>query len=93
MKIRDPADHRSACDEMVAARERSCHQLRITRVAMDEPVARMAVERTHHVPVLRLVVDADDLVAALEQFLHNVPADEPGRSGDQDPGHDPPPRR
>ena len=59
-------------------------QLDVARVAFDERVAR---DRSSYAcadrAVLREVVEADDLVPAAEQLLHDVAADEPGRAGDQ----------
>ena len=52
-------------------------------VAFHEPVARVAVIAAPHGPVLAVVVDAYDLVPGLEQLGDEVPADEAGRSRDE----------
>src|SRR4028118_2162117 len=55
-----------------------------SRGALVERVARMVLEPPPDHSVLRIVVDADDLVAGLQKLLHDVAGDEPRRAGDQD---------
>ena len=63
---------------------------RIAGIALDEPVPRVVVVGLRDRPVLRVVVDADDVVPAAQELLHDVTADEPGRSRDEHSsrGHD-----
>ena len=60
------------------------HQVDVAGVALDEPVARVVVVGLRDLAVLGVVVDADDLVAAPQQLLDDVAADEAGRAADQD---------
>jgi hypothetical protein len=60
------------------------HELGILGVAFDEAIARMAVEAAADRSVLAEVVDADDLVAGLQQLADEVAADKPGGAGDED---------
>jgi hypothetical protein len=85
VEIADPADHRRRGDDLVAIRRQFTEELGVLGVALDEPVARVVVVGLRQPAVLREVVDADDLVAGLEQLRDEVAADEPGRAGDEDP--------
>ena len=84
VEVADPADHRGGGDDLVAVRRELGQERDVLGVALDEPVARMAVVGLREAAVLAEVVDADDLVARLEQLRHEVAADEPGRAGDED---------
>src|SRR5207247_8917559 len=82
--VRDAGDQRRTRDAVVAVRGQLGQKLRILGVALDEPVARVVVERAAHPAVLAVVVDADDLVPGAKQLGDQVPADEPGGAGDED---------
>ncbi len=62
----------------------SCRSADVLGVALDEAVARMVVVRLGQPAVLAEVVEADDLVAGLEQLGDEVAVDEPGGAGDED---------
>ena len=78
VKVGDPADHRSACDEVVTIGQQAGHQADITCVTLDERVVRMTVVGLRGPAVLREIVDSGHCVPALEQFLDDIAADEPG---------------
>jgi hypothetical protein len=88
MEIRDPADHRRARDEMVGVRQQAGHQVDVARVALDQRVMRVIVVGARDRPVLRVVVDADDVGPASQQLLHEIAADESGGTADDDRAHD-----
>jgi hypothetical protein len=71
----------------VAVSELSRHEIDITGVGLDEPVAGVAVIRSRHRPVLRIVVDADHAVATIQQLLDHIATDEPGRTSDEYVAH------
>src|SRR4051794_19158125 len=87
MEIRDAADHGGTGDEVLAVRQQLGQQLDIARVAFHQRVVGVVVVGLLDPSVLGEVVDADDGVAAAEKFLHDVPADEAGGSGDEDVSH------
>ena len=69
MEVADPADHRGGGDDLVAVGGELAQQGDILRVALDEAVARMRRRSSSRGrAVLAEVVDADDLVAGLEQL-------------------------
>jgi hypothetical protein len=84
VEVRDPADHGGAGHEVVAVLEQPTEQVDITGIAFDEVVRGVVVVGLGNPSVLRIVVDADDLVTAAEELLDQVAADEPGRTGHQD---------
>src|SRR5665811_1874961 len=61
------------------------HQLGVAHVAVDEPVAGMAVVRVDGGAVASQVIDTDDVVVGIQQLGDQVAADEPRGAGDQDP--------
>ena len=83
VEVGDAADQRRAGDEVVAVAEQLGHQLGVAGVALDEVVVRVVVVGLRDRPVLREVVEPDDLVAAAQQLLDDVAADEAGRSSDE----------
>jgi hypothetical protein len=48
-------------------------------------VVRVIVERTHQIAVLRVIVEADDRVTALQQLGNHILSDESSRTGYQYP--------
>ncbi len=64
------------------------HTLAVGKIELDELEVRVALEDLEpsmlqrDVVVLVEIVEADDLVAALEQQLRGVESNEPGRAGD-----------
>jgi hypothetical protein len=82
VEIRDPSDHRGSGDELVAVARELGQQGRVLGVALDETVARVVVEAALERPVLAVVVDADDLVAGVQQVGNQVAGDEACRAGD-----------
>ena len=76
-----PATKWSQSDEQLG------HQLDVACVAFDQAVAGIVVVGVRDPAVLRVVVDADDLVPAREELLHDVAADEAGRTADDDLAH------
>ena len=85
VEVADAADHRGRGHDLVAVRGELAQQRRVLGVALDEAVARVVVVALGEPPVLAEVVEADDLVAGLEQFRDEVAVDEAGGAGDQDP--------
>jgi hypothetical protein len=83
VEVGDAADEGGAGDEVVAVGEQFGHEVGVAAVALDQPVARVGVVGLGDLAVLGVVVDADHRVAAGEQLLHHVPADETGRTADQ----------
>ncbi len=77
MEVGDAADERGAGDEVVAVHEELGHELDVATVALDQRVARVVVERLLDRAVLREVVDPHHAVAAAEEVLDDVAADEP----------------
>ncbi len=57
---------------------------RVLGVADHGAVAGVGVERPLDGPVLREVVEPDDLVPGPHELLDQVAGDEPGRAGDED---------
>src|SRR5262249_27214968 len=84
VEVGDSADHRGTGDEVVAVGDELSHQLDVARVTLDEPVVRLAVVGVAAGAVLGVVAHAHHLVAALQQLLYDVAADEARRAGDQD---------
>jgi phage tail protein X len=72
---------------MVAAGQQFRHQAYVPGIALDEPVPRVLVVRLPDLPVLGEVIEADHRVAALQQFLYHVSADEARGPADQNPLH------
>src|SRR5207237_9365493 len=83
MEVRDSADHGSARDDVIALGRQLCEQLDVLGVTLDQPVARIGVEAALDRPVLAEVVDADHVVARLQQLGDKVAAYETCRSGDE----------
>jgi hypothetical protein len=83
VEIRDSSDHRGAGDELVAVARELGEELRVFGVALDETVARVVVEAALERTVLGVVVDADDLVAGVEQVGDEIPGNKPGSAGDE----------
>jgi hypothetical protein len=67
---------------MIAVAEQLRHQVRVADIALVELVARVVVVGLHDLAVLRVVVDADHLVATAEQILDDITTDETGRTTD-----------
>ena len=84
MEVADPADHRGGGDDLVAVGGELGDEAGVLGVALDEPVAGVAVVRLDQPAVLAEVVEPDDLVAGLEQLRDEVAVDEPGGAGDED---------
>jgi hypothetical protein len=82
VEIRDPPDHRGSRNELVAVGRELGQEWRVFGVALDEVVARVAVKAAFERPVLGVVVDADDLVAGVEQVGDEVAGNEPSCAGD-----------
>ena len=87
VEVGDPPDHCRACDEVIASGQQPCEQLGIAGVTLDELEALGMVVGLGYRTVLGEVVDADHLVAAAQEFLDHVAANETGRPGDQDLAH------
>ena len=68
MEVRDAADHGRARDDVIALRRQLCEQLDVLGVTLDQPVARIGVKAALDRPVLAVVVDADHVVARLQQL-------------------------
>ena len=94
---RPPARRGAAPRRALVLRNSACQRRGVGDVELVEPEAPMlqareAVLLQLHRVVRREVVDADDHVAALEQALRAVHADEPGGAGDQHLHFSAPPR-
>ena len=63
VEVADAADQRGAGDEVVAVGEQLGHQLDVAGVALDQAVRGVVVVALGDLAVLRVVVDADDVVA------------------------------
>ncbi len=87
VEVGDAADHRRAGDEVVAVHQQLGHERGVLHVRLDQPVVGVVVVAAGDLAVLRVVVDADDGVARLQQLLHDVAADEAGRAADQNRAH------
>ena len=87
VEVGDAADHRRAGDEVVAREQQLGHQVGVPRVAFDQPVVRVGVVGLGDAPVLRVVVDPHDLVAAPQELFDDVTPDEAGRTAHEDGGH------
>ena len=85
VEVADAADHRCRRDHLVTVLGQLGQQHLILGVALDEGVPRVRVVAPGDGAVLAEVVNADDRVTRLQQFRDQVPVDEPGRPGDQDP--------
>jgi hypothetical protein len=66
VEVGDAADHRRARHDVVAIRREPGQEGRVFRVAFDQVVPRLAVERPLDGSVLAVVVHADDLVAGVQ---------------------------
>ena len=84
VEVADPADHRRGRHDLIAIRRQVGEQGDVLGVALDEAVAGVLVVRLRQPAVLREVVEADDVVARLEQLGHEIAVDEPGGAGDED---------
>ena len=93
MEVADPADHRGRRDHLVASTYELGEQVLILCVTLDEGVPGMRVVAARDQAVLAEVIDADDRMSGLEQLRDQVPVDEPGGPGDQDPQAAPPDAR
>jgi hypothetical protein len=83
VEIGDATDQGGPGDEVVAVGEQVGEQPDVARVTLDERVRRVVVVGLPHLPVLRVVVQADHGVAPVEQLLDDVAADEAGRTRHQ----------
>ena len=68
LERRGPADEPGRGNDLVAVRGERPEEAGVGRIAGDEPVRGMAVEAPARAAVGREVVDADDLVAGVEQL-------------------------
>ena len=59
----------------------------LAAIALDEAIPRVRVVRPGDRSVLREVVDPDDLVAALQELLYEIAADEAGGTAHDDRAH------
>src|SRR5688572_27131724 len=66
---------------MVRVCERLGHYRNVPAIRLDEPIVRMRVKTFRGPAILRVIVNADYLVSALEQRIHDVATDESGRAG------------
>ena len=90
MKVGDPADHRRRRDEMVAVGGQLGHEIDITTIAFNKGVALVVVIALGRRAIFGIVVDADNLVAGIEELGDDITGDETGRAGQQDFAHDDP---
>src|SRR5215207_7602643 len=84
VEIGDTADPGGAGQEVVAVRELLLQEVRVPRVRPEEVIAGMVLEAPLDDAIFREVVEADDLVAGLQELLYDIAGDEPRRPGDQD---------
>ena len=87
MEVGDAADHRRSGDEVIAVRDQLGHEAEVAAVALDEAIPRVRVVGPGDRSVLREVVDPDDLVAALQELLYEIAADEAGGTAHDDRAH------
>jgi hypothetical protein len=66
VEVGDAADHGGTGDQVIAPLKQPVHQPGVAGVAHDEPEPRIIVIRARHRPVLRQVVEADNVVAPSE---------------------------
>ena len=85
VEVADPADHRRGRHDLVAVGGQLAHERNVLGIALHEAIARMVVVRLGQRAVLAEIVEADDLVAGLEQLRDEIAIDEPGGAGDEDP--------
>src|SRR4029078_7102328 len=83
-ELAPPPHPRRGGAALVAVAGEPLDELGVLDVALDEPVARVVVVRLREAAVLAEVVDADNVVARLEELGHEVAADEARSAGDQD---------
>src|SRR6202044_3466246 len=83
VEVGDPADHRGAGDEVVTVGQQPGHQVDVARIALDELVVRVVVVGLGDLAVLGEVVDTHHGVAARQEFLDQVAADESSGPADQ----------
>jgi len=76
VEVRDSADERCPGDEVVDILEEADHEVLVGNVPDDQLVVGVVVVRLDDPPVLRIVVDSDDLIAIPQQFFDDVAADE-----------------
>jgi hypothetical protein len=62
VEVGDAADHRRACDNLVAVHRQLRQELGVLGIALDQPVTRVRVIAVLERPVLAVVVDAHDLM-------------------------------
>jgi hypothetical protein len=84
VEVADPADHGRGRHHLVDVGGELGQERDILGVALHEPIRRVVVVALRHPAVLAEVVDADHLVACLEQLVDEVAADEARGAGDQD---------
>ena len=87
VEVRDPADHRSAGDEVVAVQQQLRHQVDVPGIPFHERVRPVIVVGLRDPAVLREIVDTDHFVTATEKLLHHVPTDKASRAADEDSRH------
>ena len=87
MEVRNATDHRSTSDKVIAAIERPLHHRRIRGITLDQRIRRIIVVALGNPSVFGVVVNSDDLMAATQQLLDDIPTNEAGRAGDQDSTH------
>ena len=78
VEVADAADHGRRRHEVIAAFQQLVQQLFVFRIALDEAVVGMFVVALLYPAVLAEVVQADDVVAGIEQFLDEITVDETG---------------
>ncbi len=88
VEIGDPSDHRCAGDEVVTTVQQLRQQRNVLGIALDLSEVGVVVVRPADPSVLREVVEPDEIVAPLQQFLGHIATDEAGRSGKKSPSHE-----
>jgi hypothetical protein len=78
MKVANATDQCSAGDEVIAIAQQLRHQRNVGAVAVYERVLRIVVVALRDLAVLRIVVDPNNVMAALQQLLNDITANEPG---------------
>ena len=87
MEVRDAADHGCTGNEVVAVDQEIRQEIDIPSITFDEAVPGMVVIRPADRAVLGIVVDADHVMATIQQLLDHVATDESGRSSHQNGAH------
>src|SRR5438309_3276963 len=76
MKVADAADSRGASDNLSHVAHQLGKKRSILGVALNEAITRMPRRSRTQWPVLGEVVQSDNLMAGLQQFLDQITADE-----------------